>query len=354
MARRPLRCPDPSCRRKGRGPGRSPTRHAHLKTRRGRFRRYQCPACGKTFTATTGTVYHRLRSSPEQFDMALRMAVEGQSKAAIARTLGKSVGTIRRWIERAARIAADFNDRKLRGIDAVELQTDEIRSSCGSRHRPLYVYTSLEVWSRLWVSVLVGRRNWRNTRLHMNDLRSRVAPSSIPTLLVTDSYGYYANAVKKAFGNSIVYVQVDRTYRKGRVTSTKTRLVIGPEHRLEAARSRSEDSKKINISYVDRLHLLLRRALACLQRKTTAGLREAASVLDLLELMRCHYNFLRPHSSLKFGRERRTPAQQAGLVSRRLSFRDVLVSCMPTDSAGQGRPGWRERAVWTRIRAREA
>ena len=32
-----------------------------------------------------------------------------------------------------------------------------------------------------------------------------------------------------------------------------------------------------------------------------------------------------PHRALKFGREVRTPAMQAGLVSKRLSFRDVFV-----------------------------
>src|SRR5438309_10815350 len=36
---------------------------------------------------------------------------------------------------------------------------------------------------------------------------------------------------------------------------------------------------------------------------------------DHLELLRCHYNFVRPHRALKFGRQVRTPAMQAGLGS---------------------------------------
>ncbi len=44
------------------------------------------------------------------------------------------------------------------------------------------------------------------------------------------------------------------------------------------------------------------------------------------ELLRCHYNFLRPHRALKFGREVRTPAMQAGLTQKRLTFRDVFTS----------------------------
>ena len=47
---------------------------------------------------------------------------------------------------------------------------------------------------------------------------------------------------------------------------------------------------------------------------------------DHLELLRCHYNFLRPHLALKFGHEFRTPAMQAGLTSRRLTFRKIFTS----------------------------
>ena len=38
------------------------------------------------------------------------------------------------------------------------------------------------------------------------------------------------------------------------------------------------------------------------------------------------YHFMRPHSSLKFGKEVRTPAIQAGLATKQLSFRDVFLS----------------------------
>ncbi len=38
---------------------------------------------------------------------------------------------------------------------------------------------------------------------------------------------------------------------------------------------------------------------------------------------RC-YNFIRPHSSLRFGGEVRTPAMQAGLAKGKLRFRDVF------------------------------
>ena len=42
------------------------------------------------------------------------------------------------------------------------------------------------------------------------------------------------------------------------------------------------------------------------------------------ELLRCYYNFVRPHGAVKFGRETRTPAMQADLTTRRLTFRDIF------------------------------
>ena len=46
-------------------------------------------------------------------------------------------------------------------------------------------------------------------------------------------------------------------------------------------------------------------------------------------MLRCYYNFVRPHRALKFGRETRTPAMQAGLTTRRLTLREIFV-CTPT------------------------
>lgn len=62
----------------------------------------------------------------------------------------------------------------------------------------------------------------------------------------------------------------------------------------------------------------------------------------------CHYNFVRPHRALKFGRETRTPAMQAGVVNTRLNWSDILLmaallsstSMIPTRAASRyDRPG---------------
>jgi hypothetical protein len=47
-----------------------------------------------------------------------------------------------------------------------------------------------------------------------------------------------------------------------------------------------------------------------------------------VDIHSCYYNFVRPHRALRFGREVRTPAVQAGLTKRRLTFRQIFSSRM--------------------------
>ncbi len=102
--------------------------------------------------------------------------------------------------------------------------------------------------------------------------------------------------------------------------------MIGAAWRLEQALCDSEDSSKLNTSFIERLNLTIRQGSAYLFRRTICHARWEERLEDHLELLRCYYNFVRPHRALKFGPEIRTPAMQAGLLSKRLSFRELFVA----------------------------
>jgi hypothetical protein len=53
-------------------------------------------------------------------------------------------------------------------------------------------------------------------------------------------------------------------------------------------------------------------------------MRKPQRLADALDLNRLHYNFVRRHSTLRFGRESRTPAMQAGIASRPLTLREIF------------------------------
>ncbi len=136
------------------------------------------------------------------------------------------------------------------------------------------------------------------------------------------------------FGIGCVYGQVLKTRRNDRVIKVERRQVIGAKWKFEEALVESEDSSRLNTSFIERLNLTIRQATAYLTRRTTCHARRKERLEDQLEIVRCHYNFVRPHRALKFGSETRTPAMQAGLTTRRLTFRDVFTSASIPVSSG--------------------
>jgi hypothetical protein len=102
------------------------------------------------------------------------MSVEGMSKASAARVSYVCSATVGRWLERAARTAALLTDRALRDVKATELQGDELRGYARDKERREYVFVTMEVGARLWLSTVVGLRTLRNTRLFVRDTRIAV------------------------------------------------------------------------------------------------------------------------------------------------------------------------------------
>jgi hypothetical protein len=119
---------------------------------------------------------------------------------------------------------------------------------------------------------------------------------------------------------------------------------------MEAALERSEDSTTVNTSFIERMNLVIRQGLAYLGRKTAAHARSVSQLTAHLELFRCFYNFVRPHSALRFGNVVRTPAQQAQLVSRKLTWRDIFSTRVSFSCLREIlRPGWRRTDVRNRV-----
>ena len=299
-------------------------RHSKLRTRRGVRVRMLCRRCRRTFSPHRGTPYYRLRSPLRAFDRVMSLAVEGVPQAAIARSQGLSVSTVSRWLARAARHARAYEEEHVRIDDPVEIQLDEVRSYGAAREHRAWVYNAIEVWSRVWLGSRVGTRTMRNTRLFAHVLRSRCRNVISPVLVTSDEFKYYLPSLQRAFGPSCVYVQVKNRYANGRIVRSRANLRLGSEWKLELARERSEDSKRPNTSYVERLNLHTRRSCPYLQRRTPAPMRRPQRLADSLDINRLHYNFVRRHSSMRFGTELRTPAMMADLARRPLTFRELF------------------------------
>jgi IS1 family transposase len=114
-------------------------------------------------------------------------------------------------------------------------------------------------------------------------------------LVATDGFQFYKKVVRRVFGPACLYGQVIKTRRNDRIVKVERRAVIGDASRLEETLRNSEDSSKLNTSFVERLNLTIRQGSAYIFRRTLCRARWKERLEDHLELLRCHYNFVRPH-----------------------------------------------------------
>ena len=303
--------------------------HGWFNTESGRRRRYRCKRCGATLSTNTGTAYSGLRCSRKAFDQVDSLRVEGVSISATARVTGHSRNTIARWLERAARAAESFTRHILRDFPILELQADELFTFVGSKRQPIWLFAIIEVSSRLWAGSRLGRRSYRNTTAVLNDVILRGRLVGVP-LIATDGFKHYVGVIERLVGPACIYGQVMKTRRNNRVIRVERRLTIGTASRLNDALLESEDSESLNTSFIERLNLTIRQGSAYLRRRSTAHARCEDPLREHVELLRCHYNFVRPHRALRFGRETRTPAMQAGLVSQPLTWSDIFKAGGPS------------------------
>lgn len=327
---RPLaRCPFANCPTNTAGARARIIRHSRLKTRSALRRRFQCKVCCRTFIETLGTPYYRLRRSKKDFDSAARLQGEGVTKAGVARFLQVSPSTVARWLERAAKHARAFHESHAKLDYPVEFQLDELRCNGVGEARNAWAYSGIEVWSRFWVALQVGNRTLRSTFLFVRQLRSVLAPRILPPIVTSDAFKYYEPAMRRTFGEHFVYVQVKNRYAKQGVVCSTSKQVLGSPLAYEYAWARSEDSKVPNTAYIERVNLIKRTRCSMLHRRAAHPGRKPSKIEQALELVRLAHNFVHRHSSLRLGKEKRTPAMQVGIFNRPLTFREIFSWAVP-------------------------
>lgn len=318
-------CPYPECG------SHSDTRLTHVVSYGGYRResggespRWRCGCCRRTFSASTGTALARVRAPDGVFTHALQLFGEGLSKAGIARVLGCSPSTVSRWIERSATHARIFHIVKTLPAEVGEIQMDELAVRGSDEARAAWVYSAIEVFTRLWVAMRVSRRTLRNTRAFVREIMDTLARSETCVIVTSDGMKYYEPSMRRVFRNyPVVYQQVDNVYRGGRVVRSNPRVVFGSRQVFEEA-SMHTDSKKPNTAFIERLNLVQRTCCAFLRRRTASPARRIASVQSALEIVRVVYNYVRPHQSLRSLSGKQTPAMAAGLTTRPLTLLEIL------------------------------
>ena len=299
--------------------------HGSFPTKWDRRWRYRRTVCGGTVSTHTGTAYSGLRCARREFDQVASLRVEGVSSSATARVTGHARNPLARWLERASTAAKRFNQRMLRDFESIALQADELCTFIGNKSRATWLCAAIEVCSRLWAGSVLGRRASRNATAVLNDVIRRGRVVGFP-LIATDGFEYDVGVSERLCGSACVYGHVLKTRRNDRVVRVERRRRIGTAGRLQAALWESADSETLHTSFVERLNPTIRQGSAYVRRRSPCHARGADQLHGHVDLLRCSYNFIRPHRALQCGRETRTPAMQAGLVNAPMNWSDIFTA----------------------------
>ncbi len=241
--------------------------HASHRTKHGIRKRRRCMVCGATFSSLTGTAYAGLRRRKSDVDRVVQMHSEGMTKAAIARVVRVSPGTVARWIERAAAHARSFHDARTQIEEAVEVQLDEL--SCGGvgDAKAAWAFSGIEVSTRLWAGLLVAKRTLRATKQFVREVKYTIGTVTEWTLFTSDCFKYYRPAMSAAFqDDAAVYVQVKNRYRGGKIVRSTWTRTMGSELAHDDALAPNSDSHKPNTAFIERLNLTKRMCSSLLRR----------------------------------------------------------------------------------------
>ena len=326
----PLECPREDCLSNCGEATPRVIHHASHRTKTGVRKRRRCMVCGVTFSSLTGTAYAGLRRRKADVDRVLQMHSEGMTKAAIARVVRVSPGTVARWIERAAQHARSFHDARTQIEEAVEVQLDEL--SCGGvgDAKGAWAFSGIEVSSRLWAGLLVAKRTLRATKQFVREVKYTIGSITEWTLFTSDCFKYYKPAMNAVFEDDpAVYLQIKNRYRGGKIVRSTWTRAMGSELAHDDALARNSDSLKPNTAFIERLNLTKRMCCSLLRRRNPSPARKIESLQSALELVRLIYNYVRPHFALRTRRGHETPAMAAGITTRPLRLREIMSWSVP-------------------------
>ena len=112
------------------------TNHGNItkygKTDKG-VQRYRCKTCKKVFVETKGTMFYRVRHSPEEIIECMAMVGDRSSLAAIHRVKGIKEETVLNWLERAKTHVEEVEEHLIVPYKLSRIQIDALWTFVGHK-----------------------------------------------------------------------------------------------------------------------------------------------------------------------------------------------------------------------------
>jgi transposase-like protein len=330
-----------------------------------RERRSKCVRCGKTFSATKGTVAYRRRTAVDTVTLVLILLCHGCPIQAIVAAFGLDERTVAHWQARAGQHCRAVHEHLVETgqIDLQHVQADELWVKLVGRR--VWMALALAVPTRLWLGgVVSAHRDLPLITALVQRVRRCAMSSAI--LVCVDGLPSYLTAFRRVFRRPVptgrrgrprllaekglLLAQVVKQYAQRHVVSVTRRVVQGSADVIATVLATTHSGKEINTAYIERLNATFRSSLAPLARRGRAIVHTDAVLTAGMYLVGCAYNFCWIHASL---RQRapakahltwldRTPAMAAGLTDHPWTMSELLHYQVPlpawTPPKRRGRP----------------
>src|SRR6266436_5064769 len=274
-------CPNLAC------PARGQTGQGNIGIHSCKDKRFICTACHKTFSATKGTAFYRLRTSAETVSLVVTLLAHGCPLQAIVVAFGYDERTVAGWVARGGAQGQAVQEHLVeQPRDLGQVQADEIRVK--KQGGIVWMALAMMVKTRLWLGGEVSeQRDMPLIRRLIERVRRCAAPR--PLLVCPDGVVSSIRAIRETLRDPVhtgtggrprrrpwrhvLLAQVVKRYERRRVVETERRMIDGTPARVETLRRRSQGDGGINTSYSERLHATFRERLASLTRRFLSMMR---------------------------------------------------------------------------------
>jgi transposase-like protein/IS1 family transposase len=330
-------CPNLAC------PARGQIGQGNIGIHSRKDRRFIYTQCRKTFPATHGTVFYRLRTSADLVALIVTLLAHGCPVPAIVAAFGFDERTVAAWWTRAGRQGQAVQEHLVeQPHDLGQVQADEIRVK--KQGGIIWMALAMMVTTRLW---LAGEVSEQRDMTLIRRLIERVRACALhrPLLVCTDGLCSYIRAIRETFRDpvrtgahgrprlrpwrNVCIVQVVKRYAQRRVVDVERRIVDGTPARVETLRRRAQGGGVINTAYIERLNATFRERLASLTRRGRALARRTQTLWHGMYLIGTVYNFCTPHASLAHAGGGTTPAMAAGITNHCWPVQELLSFHVP-------------------------
>jgi IS1 family transposase len=271
------------------------------------------------------------RLSTEKRAQIIGSLVEGNSIRATVRMTGAAKNTITKLLVDLGEACAEYQDGVLVDLPCKVVEADEIWSYCYSKQKnvpeqfkgtpgygDVWTFTAICADTKLAPTWLVGERTSDDAEVFLTDLASRMAER---IQLSTDGHRMYEATVGRAFDQDVDWAQIQKSFaaESGQRGKYSPAVCIGTKRR---ALKGDPDMDRASTSYVERQNLTMRMGMRRFTRLTNGFSRKVENLTHAVSLHFMHYNFARPHQSLK-ERYPRTPAMAAGVSDHIWSLEEI-------------------------------